>query len=256
MARGAVVGLAFLQHAPPSTKAIASSGRAPGRPPSQACAHLAQHGDAAPRRRPTCSIQPAPSFAVSARARGPEAATYSRIGSRGVDQPEFGVEQPDLPPLALDLGLDRLARATAPCTTRMYSSISSSFIAPSPIARRPVKPVPTPKSIRPGASLFSEAKALAVTAAMPVRRDQHPGAEPDAAWSSSPPRAIATNSRRSASGCRRTRRGVKPSSSARRTSRQLFGVGRHGDAEIHYRFSLLPGAAKRTGPAGASQAGN
>ena len=39
-------------------------------------------------------------------------------------------------------------------------------MAPSPIARRPVKPVPTPKSIRPGANLFSEAKAFAVTAAM------------------------------------------------------------------------------------------
>ena len=39
-------------------------------------------------------------------------------------------------------------------------------MAPRPIARRPVKPVPRPMSIRPGASLFSEAKALAVTAAM------------------------------------------------------------------------------------------
>ena len=44
--------------------------------------------------------------------------------------------------------------------------MSFSRIAPSPIARRPVKPVPTPKSIRPGASLFSEAKAFAVTGAI------------------------------------------------------------------------------------------
>jgi len=51
-------------------------------------------------------------------------------------------------------------------TMRVYSSISASLIAPSPMARRPVKPVPTPKSILPGASLLSEAKALAATASI------------------------------------------------------------------------------------------
>ena len=40
------------------------------------------------------------------------------------------------------------------------------FIAPKPIARRAVKPVPTPKSMRPGASWLSVAMALAVTGAM------------------------------------------------------------------------------------------
>ena len=40
------------------------------------------------------------------------------------------------------------------------------FIAPKPMARRAVKPVPTPKSMRPGASWFSVAMALAVTGAM------------------------------------------------------------------------------------------
>ena len=40
------------------------------------------------------------------------------------------------------------------------------LMAPKPIARRAVKPVPTPKSMRPGASLFSVASALAVTGAM------------------------------------------------------------------------------------------
>ncbi len=44
--------------------------------------------------------------------------------------------------------------------------MSASFIAPSPIARRAEKPVPTPKSIRPGANWLSVANALAVTAAM------------------------------------------------------------------------------------------
>ena len=51
-------------------------------------------------------------------------------------------------------------------TVRTYSSMSASLTAPSPIARRPVKPVPTPKSIRPGASLFNEANAFAATGAM------------------------------------------------------------------------------------------
>ena len=44
--------------------------------------------------------------------------------------------------------------------------MSDSFTAPCPIARRAEKPVPTPKSIRPGASLFKDAKAQAVAGAM------------------------------------------------------------------------------------------
>ena len=44
--------------------------------------------------------------------------------------------------------------------------MSASFIAPSPMARRAENPVPTPKSIRPGAMALSVANALAVTAAM------------------------------------------------------------------------------------------
>ncbi len=42
----------------------------------------------------------------------------------------------------------------------------ASEIARSPMVRRAVKPVPTPKWIRPGASALSEASALAVTGAM------------------------------------------------------------------------------------------
>ena len=48
----------------------------------------------------------------------------------------------------------------------MYSFMSSSFTGPSPIVRRAVKPVEMPKSMRPGASAFSEARALAATGAM------------------------------------------------------------------------------------------
>ena len=44
--------------------------------------------------------------------------------------------------------------------------LSFTFIAPKPIARRAVKPVPKPKSMRPGASWFSVASALAATGAM------------------------------------------------------------------------------------------
>ena len=44
--------------------------------------------------------------------------------------------------------------------------MSASFIAPSPIARRAENPVPTPKSIRPGASRFKVAKQFAVCAAI------------------------------------------------------------------------------------------
>ena len=40
------------------------------------------------------------------------------------------------------------------------------LMAPKPMARRAVKPVPTPKSMRPGARLLSVASALAATGAM------------------------------------------------------------------------------------------
>jgi hypothetical protein len=61
----------------------------------------------APSTPPAAAIQPAPSFAVNARERGPEAAIQSGIASRRVDQPEFGVEQPDQPLLPFDFDLDR-----------------------------------------------------------------------------------------------------------------------------------------------------
>jgi hypothetical protein len=48
----------------------------------------------------------------------------------------------------------------------MYCSSRLSVIAGRPMVRRPVKPVPTAKSMRPGASALSEASALAVTGAI------------------------------------------------------------------------------------------
>ena len=44
--------------------------------------------------------------------------------------------------------------------------MSASFTGRRPIVRRAVKPVETPKSIRPGASAFKLASPLAVTGAM------------------------------------------------------------------------------------------
>ena len=56
--------------------------------------------------------------------------------------------------------------ASSPRTTRMYSSIAASFTGRSPIVRRAVKPVETPKSIRPGARALRLASPLAATGAM------------------------------------------------------------------------------------------
>src|SRR6266567_3433538 len=56
----------------------------------------------------------------------------------------------------------------------MYSSISASLMALSPMARRAEKPVPMPKSMRPGASPLSVANALAVTAAMRLEGTRTP----------------------------------------------------------------------------------
>ena len=57
----------------------------------------------------TLSIQPAPSFAVSLRARGPEAAMHSGIGSCDVDQAEVGIEVADRPVLAFQFDVHRFA---------------------------------------------------------------------------------------------------------------------------------------------------
>src|SRR5579875_170362 len=56
--------------------------------------------------------------------------------------------------------------ASRPMTTRMYSAMSASLMRFKPMVRRPVKPVETPNSMRPGASWLSEPRALAVTAGM------------------------------------------------------------------------------------------
>src|SRR6516164_6757663 len=119
----------------------------------------------APSTSPAVAIQPAPSFVVNARDRGPEAATQSGIVSRVLIRPSSGLSN-RISRLFRSSSTSTVSPRNNDMTMRMYSSMSASLIAPSPIARLPVKPVPTPKSIRPGANLFSEAKALAVTGAI------------------------------------------------------------------------------------------
>ena len=111
------------------------------------------------------AIQPAPSFAVKARARGPEAAIQSGIGSRVLISPSFGFSK-RINRRFFSISASTVSPRNNAMTTRTYSSMSASLTAPSPIARLPVKPVPTPKSIRPGANLFNEAKAFAVAGGM------------------------------------------------------------------------------------------
>ncbi len=101
----------------------------------------------------------------------------------------------------------------------MYSSMSASFTAPRPMVRRPVKPVLTPNTMRPGASLFSEAKAVAATGA--IRLDGISTPVPSlmrvvfiAAA------AMATNGSALSIWVSKNQALLKPSSSARRTRRQ------------------------------------
>src|SRR6266446_6196043 len=89
----------------------------------------------------------------------------SGIGSLVLISPISGFRKRILRRLP-SIGVSTVSPFNNPYTTRMYSSISASLTAPRPIARRAEKPVPMPKSMRPGASPFQVANAFAVTAAM------------------------------------------------------------------------------------------
>ncbi len=91
-------------------------------------------------------------------------------------------------------------------------------MAPSPIARRAENPVPTPKSMRPGAIAFSVAKALAVTAAMRLEGTRTPvPRRMREVFSAAAP--IATNGSAVISWVSKNQAWEKPSSSARCASR-------------------------------------
>ena len=80
-----------------------------------------------------------------------------------IDEPALGLEEPQRAPDTFELGVDGLAGEERP---RTCSRRSASRMARSPIVARAVNPVPTPSSIRPGASRLSDATAFAVTGAM------------------------------------------------------------------------------------------
>ena len=102
---------------------------------------------------------------MSWRALGPKAETKSGIGSLMLIAPISGLRNLILRRLPSKSHSSVSPRSRL-CTTRMYSFMSASLTGPTPIVRRPVKPVEMPKSIRPGASALSEARALAATGAM------------------------------------------------------------------------------------------
>ena len=106
-----------------------------------------------------------------------------------------------------------------PCTTPMYCSSLASVMAGSPIVRRAVNPVETPKWMRPGASALSEARALAVTGAMRLEgiRTPVPNRMRDVCIAAA---AIATNTSAFRSWLSTNQAWVKPSSSARFTTFQ------------------------------------
>ena len=110
-------------------------------------------------------IQPAPSRAVSARARGPVAATWSGMSSRMLTAPISGLRKRIFRRLPSNVH-SGVSPARRERTTRMYSSISASLTGGRPMVRRAVKPVEMPKSMRPGASALSVASPLAATGAM------------------------------------------------------------------------------------------
>ena len=110
-------------------------------------------------------IHPAPSLAVSRRARGPNAETWTGIGSLMLMAPTSGLRNRIFRRLPSNVH-SRVWPASKPRTTRTYSSMSASFTGRSPIVRRAVNPVEMPKSIRPGASAFRVARPLAATGAM------------------------------------------------------------------------------------------
>ena len=110
-------------------------------------------------------MNPAPSLAVSRRARGPIAETWTGIGSRMLMAPTSGFRKRIFRRWSSKVH-SSVWPASRPDTTRTYSSMSASFTGRSPRVRRAVKPVEMPKSIRPGASALRVASPLAATGAM------------------------------------------------------------------------------------------
>src|SRR5271165_833537 len=246
-ARGESAGSPASSTAPPAKTTASSVSFACPAVRQASC--ISRSAATAPSTLPAGLIQPASSFAVSARARGPPAARYSGIGSRVLIRPRSGFKNRIRRRLP-SISVSTVSSRNSAVRTRIYFSISASVIAPSPIARRPVKPVPTPKSIRPGANLFNEAKALAATAARrfdgistPVPRRMR--VVLIAAT------AMATNGSALSIWVSKNQAREKPNSSARRTNRQeAASVGMAiANCINRLRFLFHPGVTQSPSPA-------
>ena len=114
---------------------------------------------------PANVTQPSPDSAASRIARGPKAETCTGTSSVTFNIPFSGLRKRTrrIVPSVWNSAVPPVSIVR---TTPMYSSMSASFCAGRPIVLRPVKPVPTPKTTRPGASAFSEAKPFAATGAI------------------------------------------------------------------------------------------
>ena len=98
--------------------------------------------------------------------------------------------------------------------------------------RRPVKPVPTPKSIRPGARALRLASALAATGAS--RLDGISTPVPSRMRSVFMAAAVIDTNSSALMSCESMNQAwSKPSSSARRDDFPRVGCGRDADAEFH-----------------------
>ena len=168
---------------PPSGRRRSAAG---SRPASRHAASISADGGAAvgdvagrvDRARAELGREPA-------RLAGPCAATCSGIGSVTLMTPSSGLRKRIFRRFPSKVH-SSVSPASRPRTTRTYSSMSASFTGPRPIVRRAVKPVPMPKSMRPGASAFRRASAARRHWRDAVRRDQHAGGEPDPRRSASP----------------------------------------------------------------------
>ena len=162
----AVGGLAVAEHAAADggRRVAAAGGVAPGLAPGRL--HVGDGRAGVARTLPVACTRPAPSFGGEpARRAGPIAETCSGIGSSRLIAPISGFRNrifrrcPRRPTRASRRRGGRARRGrTRPCPRASP--------ARAPCVRRAVKPVEMPKSMRPGASAFSVASALAATGAM------------------------------------------------------------------------------------------
>ena len=134
------------------------------RPASRHAACMSPMAAAAWATLPVACTRPAPSLAVSRRARGPIAATCRGIGSSRLTAPTSGFRK-RISSCPSNVHRESRWRGGRARRGRILPCRRASP-GRAPCVRRAVKPVEMPKSMRPGASAFRLARALAVTGAM------------------------------------------------------------------------------------------